>query len=216
MSTVHAVSVSYDGKQLYVASDGGVSTFARAGDGSISKTASHSSAASYSASLSPDGYALYSAFPGSSNSGGTKMYDRNSGGALSYNSYIGGCSKVNTAVSPDGLSVYSAASCINNAGGTYSFSRGLTSSGLTSVNGVSSAPIDALVASPDGKNIYSGIYPSTGTGGILVYSRSRNLGLGVFYQARAWMPSATTIYYRGFATNSVGTGYSPDSTFTTL
>jgi hypothetical protein len=40
--------------------------------------------------------------------------------------------------------------------------------------------------------------------------------LGVFAQARTGMPSATTIYYRGYATNGVGTGYSPVSSFVTL
>ncbi|NTW31741.1 MAG: LamG domain-containing protein, partial [Bacteroidetes bacterium] len=39
---------------------------------------------------------------------------------------------------------------------------------------------------------------------------------GVFTQARTGFSQGTIIYYRGYATNSVGTGYSADGTFTTL
>lgn len=38
---------------------------------------------------------------------------------------------------------------------------------------------------------------------------------GVFTQARTGMQPGTYIYYRGYATNSVGTGYSADGNFTT-
>src|SRR4029077_1927998 len=37
---------------------------------------------------------------------------------------------------------------------------------------------------------------------------------GVFSHLRSSLPSNTLIYYRGYATNSVGTGYSADATFT--
>ncbi|NTW31032.1 MAG: hypothetical protein HGB12_00080 [Bacteroidetes bacterium] len=40
--------------------------------------------------------------------------------------------------------------------------------------------------------------------------------MGIFTQARTGLPAGTLIYYRGYATNSVGTGYSADGTFTTL
>jgi type II secretory pathway pseudopilin PulG len=39
---------------------------------------------------------------------------------------------------------------------------------------------------------------------------------GVFTQARTGFTAGTTYYYRGYATNSTGTGYSADGTFTTL
>lgn len=39
---------------------------------------------------------------------------------------------------------------------------------------------------------------------------------GVFTQARTGLTPGTVYYYRGYATNSTGTGYSPDGTFTTL
>ncbi len=39
---------------------------------------------------------------------------------------------------------------------------------------------------------------------------------GVFTQARTGMPSGTLIYYRGYAINSVGTGYSSDGNFLTI
>ncbi|NTW33917.1 MAG: hypothetical protein HGB12_15095 [Bacteroidetes bacterium] len=39
---------------------------------------------------------------------------------------------------------------------------------------------------------------------------------GVYTQAITGLPIGTLIYYRGYATNSVGTGYSTDGTFTTL
>ncbi|NTW32789.1 MAG: hypothetical protein HGB12_09215 [Bacteroidetes bacterium] len=38
---------------------------------------------------------------------------------------------------------------------------------------------------------------------------------GVFTHARTGLPSGTFIYYRGYATNNVGTSYSADGTFTT-
>ena len=38
---------------------------------------------------------------------------------------------------------------------------------------------------------------------------------GVFTHARTGLPVGTKIYYRGYATNSVGTGYSPDGSFYT-
>ena len=38
---------------------------------------------------------------------------------------------------------------------------------------------------------------------------------GVFTHSRTGLPSNTYIYYRGYATNSIGTGYSADGTFTT-
>ncbi|MEK7195805.1 MAG: glycine-rich domain-containing protein, partial [Patescibacteria group bacterium] len=38
---------------------------------------------------------------------------------------------------------------------------------------------------------------------------------GVFTQARSGMPPGTLIYYRGYATNSIGTSYSADGSFTT-
>ncbi len=38
---------------------------------------------------------------------------------------------------------------------------------------------------------------------------------GVFTQARTGMTAGTTYYYRGYATNSTGTGYSADAQFTT-
>jgi hypothetical protein len=41
------------------------------------------------------------------------------------------------------------------------------------------------------------------------------LTTGVFTHARASMSPGTTYYYRGYATNSTGTGYSPVSSFTT-
>jgi len=41
------------------------------------------------------------------------------------------------------------------------------------------------------------------------------LTTGVFTHARTGIPSGTLIYYRGYATNTTGTGYSPTATFTT-
>jgi hypothetical protein len=40
--------------------------------------------------------------------------------------------------------------------------------------------------------------------------------IGAFTHARTSMPSGTLIHYTGYATNSVGTGYSTDGTFTTV
>ncbi|MCF7843740.1 beta-propeller fold lactonase family protein, partial [Candidatus Gracilibacteria bacterium] len=39
---------------------------------------------------------------------------------------------------------------------------------------------------------------------------------GVFTQARSSLPAGTLIYYRGYATNSYGTAYSPDGSTTTI
>ena len=38
---------------------------------------------------------------------------------------------------------------------------------------------------------------------------------GVFAYSRTGLPAGTLVYYRGYATNTTGTGYSPDGTFTT-
>ncbi|MHC4941653.1 MAG: hypothetical protein ACYTG7_01395 [Planctomycetota bacterium] len=38
-------------------------------------------------------------------------------------------------------------------------------------------------------------------------------GLGTFSHSRSPLPSGTQIYFRGYAVNGVGTGYSPDGTF---
>ncbi|NTW31031.1 MAG: hypothetical protein HGB12_00075 [Bacteroidetes bacterium] len=43
-----------------------------------------------------------------------------------------------------------------------------------------------------------------------------NTTTGIFTHARTGFPSGTLIYYRGYATNSAGTGYSADGTFNTL
>ena len=40
-------------------------------------------------------------------------------------------------------------------------------------------------------------------------------GTGVFTQARTGFTAGTPYYYRGYAVNTTGTGYSPDGTFTT-
>ncbi len=39
---------------------------------------------------------------------------------------------------------------------------------------------------------------------------------GVYSHARSGLPAGTLIYYRGYAVNSVGTGYSPDGSFWTI
>jgi prepilin-type N-terminal cleavage/methylation domain-containing protein len=41
------------------------------------------------------------------------------------------------------------------------------------------------------------------------------VGTGVFTQARTGFTAGTPYYYRGYAVNTTGTGYSPDGTFTT-
>ncbi|MBI5354251.1 MAG: S8 family serine peptidase [Chloroflexi bacterium] len=41
------------------------------------------------------------------------------------------------------------------------------------------------------------------------------IATGIFTQARTGLPAGTLIYYRGYATNSIGTGYSPDGSFYT-
>jgi len=45
---------------------------------------------------------------------------------------------------------------------------------------------------------------------------SQGTGTGSFTHARTGMPSSTLIHYRGYATNSAGTSYTADATFTTL
>jgi hypothetical protein len=70
---------------------------------------------------------------------------------------------------------------------------------------------DGITISADGSSVYT-VENSYNT--ISMYSR--NSGTGIFTQARTGIPSSTLIYYRGFATNNVGTGYSPDGTFFTL
>ncbi|MCK5885412.1 MAG: hypothetical protein KAG70_02805, partial [Alcanivorax sp.] len=47
-------------------------------------------------------------------------------------------------------------------------------------------------------------------------SLSQGSGTGAFTHGRTGLPAGTLIYFRAYATNSVGTSYSPDGSFTTL
>jgi len=71
----------------------------------------------------------------------------------------------------------------------------------------------SITISSDGTSVYATNY---GSNTISMYSRSTSFATGVFTQPRTGMQPSTLYYYRGYATNIVGTGYSPGGTFTTL
>ncbi len=100
----------------------------------------------------------------------------------------------------------STSSCVSAPTVTTPTSSSITSSGAT---------LGANVTSDGGASITSrgtcwGTSPSP-TGNCASTSGTT----GVFTHARTGMPFNTLIYYRGYAVNSAGTGYSTDSTFTT-
>lgn len=91
--------------------------------------------------------------------------------------------------------------------------------------GISSATLGGNISSTGGTGINGiterGIYWSTSNGftppgsGTKV-STTGTFGTGAFTQAVSGLPSGTLIYFRAFATNVVGEGYSSQSSFSTL
>jgi DNA-binding beta-propeller fold protein YncE len=165
--------------------------------------------------VSPDGTSVYVT---NYSSDTISMYSRNTSTgaltALATPTIAAGSNPYNIVISPDGTSVYA----INNGSNNVSMYSRNTSTGLLSA--LSTPTVAAgnqtygVAISSDGKSVYALNY---GADNVSMYSRNTgSISIGVaFTQARTGLPSGSTIHYRGYTTNSVGTGYSSDSTFTT-
>jgi len=79
----------------------------------------------------------------------------------------------------------------------------LTNGGITATGGT--------ITYSGGKTIHTFT-----TGGNFVVSSASQISTGIYTQSISGLNPNTTYYYRGYATNSTGTSYSADSTFTTL
>jgi hypothetical protein len=85
---------------------------------------------------------------------------------------------------------------------------GITTTGATLGANVTSLGVPASISA---RGTCWGTSPSPVTN----CSAASGLTTGVFTHARTTMPPGTTIYYRGYATNVTGTGYSADGSFST-
>jgi 6-phosphogluconolactonase (cycloisomerase 2 family) len=149
-----------------------------------------------------------------------KMYSRDAGTglltALLPTSTIaaGGANPKGITLSSDGKSLYVSLFGAFRVG---MFFRNATTGVLTALSPAyitTGTATQAPVLSADGKFLYS---PNYTQGNITSYTRSVGTTEGAtFTKAITGLVTKTTYYYRGYATNSIGTGYSTDSTFTTL
>ena len=113
-------------------------------------------------------------------------------------------------VSPDGKNVYQSGS----SSYIRMFSRDANSGLLNALTtpSIFSNQTKDIIITPDGKSIYS----ANNSDGAYMYNRTVGTTEGtVFTKAISGLTANTTYYYRGYATNSIGTSYSSDSTFTT-
>jgi hypothetical protein len=111
-----------------------------------------------------------------------------------------------TGYSADGTFTTSAANAVPTV--TSPTASGITSSGATLGANVTSLGIPASISE---RGTCWGTSPAPTTN----CTAASGLTTGVFTHARTSMPTNTTIYYRGYATNTTGTGYSADGTFST-
>lgn len=126
---------------------------------------------------------------------------------------------------PTGTPVYFRAYATNSAGTAYSTIASFTPSGPPVVDTptVSSITLKSAVlggtVSSDGGSSVAGrgiVWNTTSpaeTGGTIVPMGS---GLGPFSQLVSSLPSASLIYFKAYAINTAGTGYSAESSFSTL
>lgn len=122
---------------------------------------------------------------------------------------------------PAGTLIYFKAYGINTAGTSYSAETSFTTLvGLPTVDTPTVASITATaailggtVSSDGGDTVTRGTVWGTSpnpTGNIL----SQGSGTGTFSHLRSTLPTGTLVYFRAYATNSAGTAYSADATFT--
>jgi len=211
----NGVVVSPDSKYVYVAAAAGsVYMYSRnLSTGALTALSTPSiwaGSSLYDMDISADGSSVYVA----SNADSKLVTLSRDGvtGLLSNRVPIAATGIMTVSVSPDGNSVYGPG---YGNGLVSMFSRNSSTGALTAL---SPATISAtyghhnLTFSSDSKTAYGGNW--TGRS-LAAYYRLLSISSGTFGQNRTGLPSGTTIYYRGYATNVVGTGYSAYSTFVT-
>jgi len=128
---------------------------------------------------------------------------------------------------PQGTMIYYRGYAVNSSGTGYSPDGTFTTSGSSAVPTLISPTVSSItnttatlgvnVSSDGGESITArGTCWDTTPNPTTNCIAEGGTTTGVFTHARTGLPSGTLIYYRGYAINSVGTGYSPDGTFTTL
>jgi prepilin-type N-terminal cleavage/methylation domain-containing protein len=209
------IRVSFDGSTVYVTGSDSISVYKRdTNDGTLTAYDSVVINGAGAIDISPDDRWVYVG-------AGARIYmfNRNpSDGTLTSLSpaYIatGGSNTIyGMIVSPDGNSIYT---IHRSPDEIKMFSRNPNTGLLTAMNPATivagyQSPWDISI-SPDGTSVYVTDY---NPGNISMYTRTTLLPIGIFIQPRTAFPASTTIYYRGYATNAIGTGYSPDGSFTT-
>ena len=208
------IAISADGKSFYNVSGSSISMFNRdTGTGTLTANGSISTGTnSKGITVSPNGSSVYVANGGTNT---VSIYNRDTGtGVLTAIGTIPtGTYPYGIAISADGTSVYTA----NYSSTNISIFNRDTGTGALTANGTiatSNYP-EGIAVSSDGTSAYATNYFGGTT--VSMYSRGTGIRVGVpFTQSRTGMPSNALIHYRGYAINSVGTGYAPDATFTTL
>ncbi len=211
------ITISADGTSVYAVNNGSatVSMYSRnTGTGALTALGTPTIATGTGPrgiAISADGTSAYVANSGSAT---VSMYSRNTGTgaltALGTPTIATGTGPFSVTISADGTSVY-ATNSTSNTISMYSRNTGtgaLTALGTPTI-ATGTYPY-GITISADGTSVYVTGYSSSA---ISMYSR--DTGTGVFTHARTGLPSNTLIYYRGYATNSEGTAYSVDGSFTT-
>ncbi len=124
---------------------------------------------------------------------------------------------------PAGTLIYYRGYAINSAGTGYSADGTFTTLNVPTVTSptatsitTTSATLGATVALDGGSAITGrGICWGTSPAPAVNCVAEGNTGTGIFTKAISGLPAGTVVYYRGYATNTIGTGYSADATFTT-
>ena len=210
-NTPQAIAISPDGKSLYIGSSASnmVTEFSRSTvDGSLSSIGSISTSGIYPFGLavSPDGKSVYAV---NTNSNNMALFSRNTTSgilsAMSTPTIATGLAPKMVVVAPDGKSVY----VTNFSSNSISmFSRNTSDGSITSMSiptvATGSSPFWVAISS-DNNSVYAA---NINSNNVSQYSRDNSGNLNVITQNRTGLPANTTIYFRGFATNSVGTGYS--------
>lgn len=212
--TPYDICVSVDGKNIYTANSGGnVSILNRDQvTGLLSFVSNISSeSTSFGIKVSDDNKNVYVANLGA---GSVSVYSRdiNNGSLTSIQTITEGTSSpMGVVISADGQSAYVS----NNTNSIAVFDRDIDDGRLTYVNSLSTGNGSYRPAiTADGRNVYVVNYSSLDVSEY--YRENSPNDVGITMRAVDLLPANTTIYYRGYATNFLGTAYSEDGTFTTL
>lgn len=217
MNNPYNIVISNDGASAYVINSGSgtVSMYDRNISTGVltAKTTPTIAGGGWGIAISPDDKSVYIG-AGSI----IQMYSRNTSTgyltALAPASVATAGNVYDLVVSPDNGSVYAANSTTNNIS---MFSRNSANGNLTplSTPTISTGALPwGIAISPDGGNsVYTSNYNNST---VSMFSRSTTINGTTFTQPRVGLPSNTQIYFIGYATNSIGTGYSSDGSFKTL